>query len=515
MFNLRPYQTEAIEKVFAEFRQVNSTLLVKATGTGKTVVFCEIARQVVNKVPDKKVLVLAHRTELLEQAKNKLEDAGIFSVVEKANEKALGKFGQAVVASVQSLSQPKRLEEYPQDYFSLIITDEAHHATSDTYRRIYNHFIGAKHLGVTATPNRHDEIGLKNVFQTCAFQYSIQDGIREGYLCDVRGRQVQVQDLKLEDVKIVAGDFSQNQLDEMLRQEAVLQGMVLPTIEYAEDRPTIVFTSGVEHAHEIAACFNRLRPDKEDIAVAVDGKMDDERRKEAIDLFTTGRRQFIVNVGVLTEGFDYPPTACIALFRPTRSLGLLAQMIGRGTRLAENKTDCLVLDFVGMNKTVKTMSVLDVLDGSILSESEKQKALEYQEEGDTSLVALEKAKHFIAQLDSIKAKMRALSTSNAFDVLQMFAIPSCKGLYGGDLATPKQRAFLEKLGVKCSPNLQKGEAVRLLDQMTKRINKGLATFKQLKYLRRLGYEGNFIENLTFAEAGHLISQKTQTQKIIT
>jgi superfamily II DNA or RNA helicase len=384
-----------------------------------------------------------------------------------------------------------------------ILVHNCHHATADTYRRILKHFSGAKILGVTATPNRHDEIGLKNVFETCAFQYSIQDGIRDGYLCPVRGKQVVCEDLKLEQVKVVAGDFSASELEEMLMQESVLQEMVLPTIEHAGDRPTIVFTPSVNHAHAIAGCFNRV---KNDSATVVDGRMNNETRSQNLKDFEEGKFQFIVNVGVLTEGYDHPPTACIALFRPTRSLGLLAQMIGRGTRICDGKTDCVVLDFVGVDRTVKTMNVLDVLDGSILSEQEKQKALEFQEEGDDAMEALDKAKKFVADLDSIKAKMRALTTSNAFDVLQMFAVPSVKGKYGGDLATLKQREYLIKKGLLVPPTMEKGEASKLIEKFVKRQEQGLATFKQLKYLKSLGYKDNFVETLSFAEAGELIGK---------
>lgn len=502
MLELRSYQREAANNIKREFSGgASSTLLVMATGTGKTHVFCSLAKEAFERTR-KPVLVLAHRNELLQQAKNKLEDFGLRSAIEKADAYALSKSHNAVVASVQSLSQKKRLEMYPKDYFGFIVTDEAHHACSDSYRRIYKHFDSALHLGVTATPNRHDEIGLKNIFKSCAFQYSIQDGIKENYLCDVRGKQIRVKDLQLENLKIVAGEFSQTELDEMLRQETVLQGMVLPTIEYAENRPTIIFTTGVEHAHEIAACFNRI---KKNSAVAVDGSMKADKREDALRFFEKGERQFLVNVGVCTEGYDHPPTACIALFRPTRSLGLLAQMIGRGTRVSEGKTDCLVLDFVGVNNTVRTMTVFDVLDGTILSEREHAKAQELQETGLGATDALRQSKTFIAALDAISAKMRALSTSSAFDVLQMFAIPSAKGLYGGAFATEKQVSFLKDNGIKAAEKMEKGEAISLIGEIINRREKGLATFKQLRYLKRLGYQSDSIEQTTFSDASRIIN----------
>ena len=502
MLSLRPYQETAVHNIEVELEHNDSTLLVMATGTGKTRAFTHLAQKRFQR-NRKPILVLAHRSELLEQARDSFMDAGIHSAIEKADSYARSQPHDAVIASVQSLCRPDRLAMYPRDYFDFIITDEAHHSTASTYRRIYDHFVGTKHLGVTATPNRHDEIGLRNIYQSCAFQYTIQDGIREKFLCNIVGKQIQVQDIHLESIKIVAGEFSQPELDAMLREEKVLQSMVRPTMEYAGSRPTIVFTSGVEHAHDIAACFNRIR---HDCAVAIDGKTPDELRNRHIQAFKSGKVQFIINVGVLTEGFDHPPTACIALFRPTRSLGLLAQMIGRGSRIAEEKSDCLVLDFVGVDNTVRTMTVMDVLDGTILNDQEHKKAQELQEAGKSAMDALADAKDFVAQLDAIQAKMRALSTSTAFDVLQMFAVPNCKGLYGGDRATEKQTAYLEGKGVKCA-GLQKGEASKLIEKFIKRQEKGLATFKQLRYLKKLGHKDNFIDALTFAEASRLIGEK--------
>lgn len=501
---LRDYQIEAQNAILNEFESVNSTLLVMATGLGKTVVFCSLAKKFVSQT-QKPVLILAHRAELLTQAQGKADAFGLRPAIEKAEQRAdINSNINCVIASVQTLSQPARLAEFPTDYFSLIITDEAHHSTSETYRRIADYFKGYKHLGVTATPNRHDEIGLKNIFESCAYQYSIKDGIKNEWLCEIKAEQVEVDGLRLEDVRIVAGDFSQPELDILLRQETVLQGMVLPTMEKAEKRPTIVFTPSVEHAHAIADCFNRVA-DKQ-VAVAVDGKMKADLRSRNLGLFESGAVQYMVNVGIAVEGYDHPPTACIALFRPTRSLGLLAQMIGRGTRIFENKPDCLCLDFIGMDRTVKTMNVFDVLDGTILNPQEKEKALEFAEEGDDSLTALEKAKKFVVELESVKAKMRCFSTSKDFDILGLFAIPSAKGLYGGDLATEKQKAFLEKLGIKVSAELQKGEASKLLDKLVKRMEKKMASFKQMRYLKRLGYESNFMEDLSFDEASHLIGE---------
>lgn len=480
-------------------------LLGDFTVTHNTVVFTSFAAAVRER-SQKPVLVLAHRTELITQAAASLHKLGLVPKVEKAEQSATGYY-DAVVASVQTLSRPNRLRKFRPDHFGLIVTDEAHHAPGATYRAIYDHFRDAPHLGVTATPNRHDEIGLKNIFQSCAFQYSIKQAIVDGWLVPVRGQQIAVESLHLEELKIVAGDFSQPEIDAMLRQEQTLQEMVVPTIEYAKDRPTIVFTPSVAHAHEIAACFNRLGAK----AVAIDGSMPADERAKRLKSYETGESQFIVNVGVLTEGYDHPPTACIALFRPTKSLGLFAQMIGRGTRLAPGKSDCIILDFVGVGNTVRTVTVMDVLDGTKLSDKEHEKAQELQAAGKNSLEALDEAKQYVASLDSVRAKMRALTTSNAFDVLSMFAVPSAKGLYGGDPATERQIAYLTRVGIKCPPDLEKGEASKLIEALIDRQESGLATFKQIRYLKKLGVTHPDIDAWSFKQASEEINARVNAR----
>ena len=502
---MRPYQEAAIRKIFDEFYHVKSTALIMATGLGKTVIFASIAQRVYNRT-QKPVLVLAHRSELIEQTQNTLGYFGLEPLIEQGDTRAvLSENHGAIVASVASLSQADRLKQFPADYFSLIITDEAHHAVTESYRRIYSRFRETKHLGVTATPLRSDSIGLKNVFQSVAFQYSIQQGIEEKYLCPIKGRQITVKGLELEKIKLSGSDFSSKELDEMLMRDRVLQRMVLPTIEHAGQRQTIVFTQSVGHAKAIADAFNRASA--KNVAVAVDGNTPQIERQQRINAFKRGDIQFIVNVGVLTEGFDHPPTSCIALFRPTRSLGLLTQMVGRGTRISPGKPDCLVLDFVGVQNTVKTLNVLDVLDGTVLSEAEKTRAQKLVDEGEDAVTALEKAKIDIAKLEALQVKWKALSSSNPFDVMKLFAVPSRKGLYGGQLATHYQRSLLEIKGIKTPATLERGEAELLLRKLDERIDKNLASFKQLKKLKSLGFNDFDPQKLSRKEAHRLIGEE--------
>ena len=478
-----PFQIMALRETLNEFeRGVTSTALVMATGTGKTFVFTQIAKEFIRRY-QKPVLILAHRTELVEQIENTLRDMDIQLVREQAGASALsGGTFDAVVACTPSIAQKKRLEQFPSDMFSLIITDEAHHAVCSENRRIYDHFAETKHLGVTATPLRHDRVGLKNVFQTVSFQYPIAQGIEEGFLCKLQAKRVKVQELELESVSGTKTDFSSVELDALLMKEEVLSKMVIPTIEHVGNRQTIVFTHNLEHARQITACFNRQG--NKIIATNIDSSLAENERRTRLNRYKNGEVQFIVNVGVLTEGFDHPPTSCIALFRPTKSLGLLAQMVGRGTRIYEGKSDCLILDFVGVNNSVRTMSVFDVLDGTILSDREHTKAVEFVEAGLTTTEALAEAKIEIAKLEAMEIQWKAISKSNPFDIMKLFAIPSRKGLYGGALATFAQRSLLELKGIKTPATLEQAEAAGLLKELDHRSRNGLASFKQLKMVKR-------------------------------
>lgn len=182
---LRPYQEEARNTVFEEWEKVNRTLLVLPTGCGKTIVFAKVTEDCVR--GGRRVLILAHRGELLEQAADKIaRTTGLRCAMEKAEESCLGSWYRVTVGSVQSLQREKRLERFPEDYFGTIIIDEAHHSLSDGYQRVLNHFPDAKVLGVTATPDRGDMRNLGEYFESLAYEYTLPKAIREGYLSPIK-----------------------------------------------------------------------------------------------------------------------------------------------------------------------------------------------------------------------------------------------------------------------------------------------------------------------------------------
>jgi len=320
---LRPYQVEAREAVLEAWKSHRSVLLVMSTGTGKTFTGSRI---VAERADEGRILWLAHRGELLDQAAETLHQrVGLHCNLEKAELRApreMDLYGArpVVVASVPTM-RGRRLKEWDPTAFATIVVDEAHHAPAKTYRDILGHFEGAKVLGLTATPDRGDGTGMHTVFDHCAYEYDIRRGIREGYLCSIRQQAVFCADLDLSDVKTVAGDLSQGQLEQALIDGGVLHQTAAPLVELAGRRQTLVFTAGVAQAHALADVIAGYLGNP-DLVKALDGNTPKDLRRKYIGDFRTGRIQYLLNCAVLTEGFDAPETACVAVARPTKSRAL-------------------------------------------------------------------------------------------------------------------------------------------------------------------------------------------------
>ncbi|MGI9862737.1 DEAD/DEAH box helicase [Moorella naiadis] len=376
MLRLRDYQEEAMKAIIDEYKSgVTRQLVIIATGGGKTVVFASLAR-----VLKKPTLVLAHRDELVRQAADKFSivwpEASLGIVKAQENDHQ-GK--DVVVASVQTLSRPSRLEEFDKSRFGLMVVDEAHHVTAGTYTCILNGLgfmeddLGKLLLGVTATGFRGDGVGLGKVFQKITFQRSILSLIKAGYLVDIKGLAVKT-DTDISSVEIKRGDYDEKQLGDILNNPARNQIIVKAFKENASGRRAIAFTVDVQHAVDLAAVFraNGIK------AEAVWGDMPYKRRVEVLEAFSKGDIQVVTNCGILTEGVDIPATDCVIMARPTRSRVLFVQMLGRGTRLYPGKQDCLVIDVAdncARNDalTLPTLFGLDEVGGSLL-EAVKKKA---------------------------------------------------------------------------------------------------------------------------------------------
>lgn len=337
---LRPYQEQSREAVEREWEEGRKrTLLVLPTGTGKTVVFSKIVEDQV-KLGDR-CLILAHRGELLEQASDKLLKAtGLKTATEKAEQTSLGTQAKVVVGSVQTLQREKRLAKFEPEHFNTIVVDEAHHCISEGYQKVLGHFPNAKVLGVTATPDRGDMKNLGEYFESMAYEYSLNDAIREGYLSPIKALTIPLK-VDLSEVKQQAGDFSTSDLDTAL--DPYLEQIADEMVKYCANRKTVVFLPLVKTSQK----FKDILNGKGLKAAEVNGASAD--REKVLKDFEEGKYNVLCNSMLLTEGWDCPSVDCVVVLRPTKVRGLYSQMVGRGTRLAPGKKELLLLDFVRQN----------------------------------------------------------------------------------------------------------------------------------------------------------------------
>lgn len=371
---LRPRQKLFVERSLAALDTHRNTLGVAPTAAGKTIMLSAVAGEVVGGT-QAKACVLAHRDELTEQNKTKFArvNPNITTSVVDASSKSWD--GQVTFAMAPTLSRAANLDTLPA--LDLLIIDEAHHAVADTYRRIIDRTLdrnpSAKIFGVTATPNRGDGKGLREVFNNVADQIRIAELIASGHLVQPRTFviDVGVQEA-LKKVRRVASDFDMKEVDAIMNKAPVTEAMVANWMEKAGNRQTVVFCSTVDHALNVANAFNA-----EGIpAGIVHGEMSDDIRKATLAAYDEGEIQVLTNVAVLTEGWDHPPTSCVVLLRPSSYKSTMIQMVGRGLRTVNPeeypgvvKTDCIILDF-GISSLLHGSLEQDIdLDGRELSEA--------------------------------------------------------------------------------------------------------------------------------------------------
>jgi superfamily II DNA or RNA helicase len=382
---------------------------------------------------------------------------------------------------------------------------------AQSYRTLLDYFVSAKVLGVTATPDRADRVGLRNVFESVAFRMELGAGIRSGYLSPIELRSVQVDSLDLSRVRTQAGELHAGELERELLQDGVLHEIAGPLAELAAGRKTLAFVVGVEQAYALADVLGGygIR------AAAVDGSMSSERRADVLARYRSGALQVVTNAQLWTEGFDEASTDCVALVRPTRSRALVTQMIGRGTRLAEGKTSCLVLDFVpGRMARVRLASPADALAGDDLPLELAARVLEATAGGALQLdllleqVRAEAAAAEAAELERKRAenderrrRIRSVGVVyeaprlNIDDLLE--AVADANG-NGGDSnpATLKQVLTLRNAGFDVPDAITRHEASALFNVLERRRAAGLCTVKQARRLRSYGLR----DDVSFTDA---------------
>ena len=504
---LRPYQQQARDRIHAEWDAGHTrTLLVLPTGTGKTIVFASVAADQVR--AGDRVLILAHRGELLEQAADKLQrSTGLVSAVEKAESTCLDSWFRVVVGSVQTLQRTARLERFPQDYFGTIIIDEAHHAITDGYRRILDYFESAKVLGVTATPDRGDMRNLGEVFDSLAYEYKLTDAIKEGYLCKIMAQTIPLQ-LDISEVGFTSGDYSLGQLGTAL--DPYLEQIAAEMAQRCKGRKTVVFLPLIKTSQK----FRDLLNAKGFRAAEVNGQSAD--RKEVLADFDAGKYNVLCNSRLLTEGWDCPSVDCVVVLRPTKVRSLYSQMVGRGTRLAEGKTDLLLLDFLWMTDKHELCRPADLVceDRAVARQMTENLAGTGCPE-DIEEAAAQASEDVVAQREEALAKQLAeqrRKKAKLVDPLQYEMSIQAEDLSGYVSAfgweagppTEQQTAALEKLGILPDAVESAGKASLLLDRLHKRRDEGLTTPKQIRCLEKYGFQ--HVGTWSFEQAKHMIDR---------
>lgn len=349
---LRPYQTKAIEAIVDAYKQgVRRQMVSMATGTGKTQVFANLPSVLHNLIPGK-ILVLAHRTELIDQAIEKIRSANPALIVSKemASEVA-DTHADVIVASVASLGrkETKRAKTFDWSAISVVITDECHHATATTYGNIYEQIgilapnSSKLHIGFTATAQRGDGVPLAHIYQRIVYTYDLRRAIEDGWLVDVRGLKVST-NTSLDHVHTIGGDFDGKELATTINTPERNRQILKTYLEYGDERKTLGFAVDVKHAQNLAELFQQAGLKAE----AVWG--DDPERQQKRERLRTGETQIAFCCELWTEGFDEPSISCVLMARPSKSSVFFTQCVGRATRLYEGKTDCLIIDFVDLTK---------------------------------------------------------------------------------------------------------------------------------------------------------------------
>lgn len=507
---LRPYQEEARNAVLSEWNNnVKKTLLVLPTGCGKTIVFAKITEDCV--LQGKRVLILAHRAELLEQAADKLKKStGLVSAVEKADESSLGTWYRVVVGSVQTLMREKRLSKFPRNYFGTIIIDEAHHCISDSYQTILNYFSSADVLGVTATPDRGDMKNLGKFFHSLAYEYTLPRAIKEGYLSPIKAATIPLS-IDICGVSAQAGDYRASELGNVL--EPYLYKIADEMKKYCLNRKTVVFLPLVTTSQKFCDILNS----KGFKAVEINGNSFE--RTKILDDYSSGKYNVICNAMLLTEGWDCPAVDCVVVLRPTKVRSLYCQMVGRGTRLSPEtgKKELLLLDFLWNTKKHElcrpaSLICSDEETAEKMTEKLEQNAgnsmdlEDAQKEAEKDVIA-EREQALATELEKMRKRKRSLVDPLQYELsIQDNALVNYVPTFGWECNAPtkKQLEALDKFGIFSDKVQTSGEAKLILDRLAKRRASGLSTPKQIRRLESMGFK--HVGTWLFEDANKLIGR---------
>ena len=504
--NLRPYQKDAIDAVFRKWKEVKKLLFVCPTGVGKTIIFSNIAKREVES--GRRVLILAHRDELIRQAADKLSAAtGLGCSIEKAGENAVGSLYMVTVGSVQTLTREKRQQQYAQDHFDTIIVDEAHHILAESYQRVLAYWPDAKVCGCTATPDRGDRKNLGRYFDDLAYEYSIRQAIDEGYLSKITAQTIPL-DVDLSAVRITAGDYNDADLGTAL--DPYLDQIADHIARVCAQRRTLIFLPLIATSQKMTA-FLQARGV---VAQHIDGESPD--RREILQNFNKGKYQVLCNSMLLTEGYDEPSIDCVCPLRITKSRSLYAQMVGRGTRIYPGKQDLLILDFLW--HTAKH----DLCHPASLIAETEEVAKKMQAKQDAACVQLDLEELEVEAKTEVRSEREnalaeKLKANRRKQGKTLDPISFALSLHADDLleyeptfkweahpASDKQLETIAKFGFDTATIPNKGYASMLLDKIISRSKQNMATPKQMKILEKYGHQHT--SDISFVEAKVLIDK---------
>jgi superfamily II DNA or RNA helicase len=528
---LRDYQQECSNAVWKELgeNEMQSTLVVLPTGGGKTIVFSDVIRR----FQPMRCLVLAHREELIWQARDKIERVtGLHCEIEMADLRAQENLfhgatkSPVVISTIQTqisgCDGKGRMSKFNPMEFALVVVDEAHHSVGDSYVKVLDYYKSnpdIRILGVTATPDRADEEALGQIFQSVAFDYEILDAIQNGWLVNIMQQSVHIAGLDFSSIRTTAGDLNGADLAAVMETEKNLHGVATATVEMLGARRAIAFTVSVNQAEILCEIFNRHR---QTMAEWVCGETPKDQRREILQRFKEGKTQVVVNCGVLTEGFDDAGVEVIVMARPTKSRSLFAQMVGRSTRPLEGIVDpfetkeerlraietsskpfCTVLDFIGNTGKHKLISAADILGGKVSDEAVEATILKVKQAGKavpvTELLEEEekrlqeeaKQRRLLEEARRAKLVAKAKYTTkivNPFDVWDISPGKS-RGWDSGKQLSEKQKAVLLKQGIN-TDGMPYVQAHQLLMEQFRRWDQKLCSFKQSAFFKKRGMNPN-------------------------
>lgn len=410
MVQLRPYQKQKIQEIYEAWQNHRSVMLQMPTGTGKTVLFNQIVKDEL--ANNSKVLIIAHRKELIDQNVARLwNDFRIQAGTITAN----GQCDSSIpvqVAMIQTLSNRNKQEVLDFNP-STVIVDEAHHVPAKSYRELWETYPDAKFLGVTATPIRLNGEGFKDLFDTLIVSKSIKEFIEDGYLAKVKyiGRPPLLPKIDLSDIAIIGGDYDSDQLSEKMCEEAVMANLIKSYLDHAKGKKMIVFAVTTDHSKSIAERYQSAGF----TATHIDSDTSQKERNEIINKFRSGEIRILSNVGIISEGFDVPDCEVVQLARPTKSLVMYLQQVGRCMRPSRSKPYSIVLDNVGLydefgspkdHRDWSLEAITRAKPDNIGGDSNEKFAREPLEEVDETLIVLEDVE--MNTVDELKDKVNEL-----------------------------------------------------------------------------------------------------------